>query len=146
MKIADILGSKGSEVITIDQGAIIHEAIQKLVEHNIGSLLVVDKAGKPLGIITERDILRESAQRSDTLKKTRVKAIMTTDLIIGVPEDDIEYTMGIMTKNRIRHLPIMNDDEVIGLISIGDVVKAHLAEREYDNRYLKQYMFGPQAP
>ncbi len=142
MKIRDVLKTKGDEVITIDLNKSVHEAIKVLVEHNIGALLVLDTHGKPAGIISERDILRVSAERSDLLKKIKVKEVMTKDLIIGVLDDDIEYIMGIMTKNRIRHLPVLDEERVAGMISIGDVVKAQLVEKEFDNRYLKQYMFG----
>ncbi|RMD94862.1 MAG: CBS domain-containing protein [Calditrichaeota bacterium] len=142
MKIKDILESKGHEVITINMNKTVHDAIKVLVEHNIGALLVLDDKGELQGIISERDILRESAERSHLLKQTKVKDIMTRDLIIGLPDDDIEYTMGIMTQNRIRHLPILENDKIVGMISIGDVVKAQLTESEYTNRYLKQYMFG----
>lgn len=142
MTIRDILKTKGEEVISINMDKTLHEAIKVLVKHNIGALLILDNGGKLVGIISERDILRECAERSDLLKKTRIKEVMTKDLIIGVLDDDIEYTMGIMTKNRVRHLPVLDNDQTVGVISIGDVVKAQLHETEYDNRYLKQYMFG----
>jgi len=145
MTIGDILTTKSQDVITITGDKTIHEAIKVLVKHNIGALLVLDKKEKLLGIISERDILRESAERDRELRKTKVKDVMSTDLIIGVPDDDISYTMGIMTNNRIRHLPIMDNDNIVGIVSLGDVVKAQLDEREYDNRYLKQYMFGNQS-
>ncbi len=74
-----------------------------------GALLVLDNDGKLEGIISERDILRESAERDKMLRTTKVSQIMTENVIIGVPEDDIEYTMGVMTKNRIRHLPIFGE-------------------------------------
>ncbi|MFQ5603933.1 MAG: CBS domain-containing protein [bacterium] len=142
MKLKEILKSKGAEVMTINGDATIHDAIKLLVEKNIGALLVMNKSGKPSGIISERDILRESAERDQQLRKTKIQNVMTRDLIIGLPDDDITYTMGVMTQNRIRHLPIMENEQVIGMISIGDVVKAQLNEQEFDNRYLKQYMFG----
>ena len=102
----------------------------------------MDNDGKLEGIISERDILRESADRDKMLRTTKVSQIMTENVIIGVPEDDIEYTMGVMTKNRIRHLPILENKKIAGIISLGDIINAQLDEREYDNRYLKQYMFG----
>ncbi len=106
-----------------------------------GALLVLDKDGKLEGIIYERDILRESADRDEMLRTTKVSQIMTENVIIGVPEDDIEYTVGVMTKNRIRHLPILEKKNRRHHFT-GDIVNAQLDEREYDNRYLKQYMFG----
>ncbi|MFQ5676943.1 MAG: CBS domain-containing protein [bacterium] len=142
MKIRDILDSKGHEVVTINQSKSVHEAIQVLVEHNFGALLVLDDKDDLVGIISERDILRESAEREKLLRKTKISEIMTRDLLIGVLDDESDYTLGIMTKNRIRHLPILENDKVVGIISLGDVVKAELHEQQYTNRYLKQYMIG----
>ncbi len=140
MQIRDILRSKGVEVMTIRPEATIHDAMTMLVHHRIGSLMVIDERGKIVGIITERDILRECAARSEQVKETRVQEVMTRNLIIGVPDDEIGYVMWIMTQNRIRHLPVMANEKLEGLISIGDVVKAQLEESEFENRYLKDYI------
>jgi CBS domain-containing protein len=140
MKIRDILHHKGGTVVTIQSQATIHEAMTMLVTHHIGALVVVDDHSRIVGIITERDILRECASRSEQVKATRVREVMTTNLIIGVPEDEVGYVMGIMTHNRIRHLPIIASDRLEGIISIGDVVKAQLEETEFENRYLKDYL------
>ncbi len=141
MKIAELIRDK-SAVYTIEQDKTLHDAIQVLVQHNIGALPVLDKRGKVIGIISERDILRETAQRADRLHKRRVKDVMTKEVIIGLAEDEVEYTLGVMTQNRIRHLPIMEGDKLVGIISLADAVKARMVEHEMDNRYLKQYMFG----
>ncbi|MCS6926117.1 MAG: CBS domain-containing protein [Candidatus Binatia bacterium] len=140
MKIRDLVRGKGTAVVTIRPEATIHEAVTMLVNHRIGSLVVLDEQRRVMGIITERDILRECAARSDQIKQTRVQDVMTTNLIIGVPDDEISYVMGIMTHNRIRHLPIMDGERLAGIISIGDVVKAQLEETEFENRYLKDYI------
>jgi CBS domain-containing protein len=140
MKIRDILRGKGTEVATISPEATIHEAMTILVSRRIGSLVVTDEKRKIVGIITERDILRECTARSERIKETLVREVMTTDLIIGVPDDEVSYVMGIMTQNRIRHLPVMADEHLEGLISIGDVVKAQLEETEFENRYLKDFI------
>ncbi len=115
---------------------------RSLVKHNIGGLVVTRGDGSVVGIITERDILRESAERSDRLKDTRVADIMTSEVIIGVPDDDVEYAMGIMTKNRIRHLPVLDGEKLVGIISIGDLVNSHLRQTEFENRMLKDYIHG----
>jgi CBS domain-containing protein len=138
--IRDILRGKGTEVATISPEATIHDAMTALVNRRIGSLVVTDDQGKLAGIITERDILRECTTRSEQVKVTKVQEVMTTDLIIGVPDDEVGYVMGIMTQNRIRHLPVMVGERIEGLISIGDVVKAQLEETEFENRYLKDYI------
>jgi CBS domain-containing protein len=140
MTIRDILRGKGTEVATISPEATIHDAMTALVNRRIGSLVVTDDQGKLAGIITERDILRECTTRSEQVKVTKVQEVMTTDLIIGVPDDEVGYVMGIMTQNRIRHLPVMVGERIEGLISIGDVVKAQLEETEFENRYLKDYI------
>jgi len=140
VKIRDILRSKGTAVVTTRPDATIHEAMTLLVTHRIGSLVVTDEPGKIVGLITERDILRECAARSERVKATRVQEVMTTNLIIGVLDDEVGYVMGIMTQNRIRHLPIMAGEHLEGIISIGDVVKAQLEETEFENRYLKDYI------
>ncbi len=142
MKIKDVLATKSDEVLTINQDGVVHDAIKILFKNKIGALLVLDDDDKLVGIISERDVLWECVDRDNLLRKTPIRDVMSKDLIIGVPDDDIGYSLGIMSKNRIRHLPILEQDQVVGIISIGDLVKAELEEREYDNRYLKQYIFG----
>ena len=84
--------------------------------------------------------LGECLRRSADLGRIPVRDVMTKELVVCVPDDDVDYAMGIVTKNRVRHLPIMDGDRVAGLISIGDLVKAGLEEAEYENRYLKEYI------
>ncbi len=141
MRIRDVLRQKGDQVVTIGPRQTVHDAIRTLVKHNIGGLVVSD-GDSIVGIITERDILRESAERSEKLKETTVADIMTKDVIIGVPDDDLDYVMGIMTKNRIRHLPVLEKDKLAGILSIGDVVGAHLRQTAFENRMLKDYIHG----
>lgn len=145
MKIKEILRRKGATVQTIAPDASVQDAMSLLVEHNIGSLIVRKKGGEIVGIITERDILRQCATGGHNPEQTLVRDVMTKDLIIGVPDDDLTYVMGIMTKNRIRHLPVLNGGELEGIISIGDVVNAHLRETEFENRLLKDYIHGVKA-
>lgn len=142
MKVREILRQKGMTVVTVEPDDSVQDAIHRLVQHNIGSLVVRMPDGRIAGIITERDILRESARRPGQLARTRVGEVMTTELIICLPDDELEYVMGIMTKNRIRHLPILDDGGLQGIISIGDVVNAHLREAEFENRMLKDYITG----
>jgi len=141
-KVADILRQKSQGIVTIEPDVSLQEAIRKLVDHNIGSLLVVDEHGGVLGIITERDILRQCALGVGKIAERLVKDAMTRDVIIGVPEDSLDYVMGIMTTNRIRHLPIMDGSDLRGMISIGDVVHAHLRDAEFENRMLRDYIHG----
>jgi CBS domain-containing protein len=142
MKLRDILEVKGSQVYSVGPDQTVRDAVAILMQHRVGALLVEDAQGNPVGIISERDVLRECLHRADQLGRIHVRDAMTKDLIIGLPDDDIGYTMGIMTKNRTRHLPIMDGGKVVGMISIGDVVKATLDETEYENRYLREYING----
>lgn len=142
MNVEAILTGKGDPAVrTIEPDRSIRDAIARLVEHNIGSLMVIED-GEPVGIITERDILRCCADRADRLAEVRVGDVMTRDLIVGEPADEIDYVMGVMTRNRIRHLPILANRRLIGMVSIGDVVNVQLHETQYENRHLKGYIAG----
>jgi CBS domain-containing protein len=141
MRIQDILRTKGTQVMTVGPDQTVLAAIRVLSEHRIGSL-VVRRGDDILGIITERDVLNLVAREPHRLAETLVEEAMTTDLVVGVPEDDLDYVMGIMTENRIRHLPIIVDGQLHGLVSIGDVVNAVRRSVESENRYLKDYIHG----
>lgn len=140
MKIRDILSVKGSQVYSVGLDETLEKALSLLVSLSVGALLVRDAQEAVAGIISERDVLRECLQGRQSLGELRVRDAMTVDLLIGVPDDDVEYIMGIMTQNRIRHLPILEGERIAGIISIGDVVKACLEESRYENRYLKEYI------
>jgi CBS domain-containing protein len=142
MKVGDILKVKGSQVHSIGPDQSVLDAVALLNQHRIGALLVRDAAGAVVGLISERDVLRECLHRSTELGRIAVDDAMTRDLVVCVPDDDVDYAMGIVTKNRVRHLPVMDGDQVAGMISIGDLVKACLDEAQYENRYLKEYIAG----
>jgi CBS domain-containing protein len=152
MKIKNILDRKGSAVRTIAPERTVQDAIRKLCENRIGALVVVDADGKPLGIVTERDILTDCGYTCSQLERLAcperptcprlVEDIMTRDIVIGLPEDSVVYAMGIMNQNRIRHLPIFEDGALVGIVSIGDLVNAHLTETRFENRFLKDYIGG----
>jgi len=142
MRIADILRKKGSHVVTIQPQKNVWDAIQILNEHKIGAAVVTEADGRVVGIISERDILQAAAQQRESIKGTAIADIMSTDLVIGVAEDRLDYVMGVMTQNRIRHLPVMDGEELIGIVSIGDVVNATLQQTKFENRRLKDYIHG----
>jgi CBS domain-containing protein len=127
MQISNILATKGSTVVTVKPSQTIREAIALLVKHRIGALVVVDDAGKVVGLVSERDFVREAA-RNEALFGEPVSAIMTTDVIVASPGDDIQSVEQTMTVKRFRHLPILDEGELIGIVSIGDVVKAQLGQ------------------
>jgi len=141
MKIRHILDRKGSEVRTISPASTVAEAVRLLVRHDIGSL-VVTRGDEILGILTERDVLRLTDRDPRTLGVRLVEEEMTERLIVGSPEDDVAYAMEIMTRNRIRHLPVVREGRLEGLISIGDIVNALRRSVEAENRYLRDYVQG----
>ena len=140
MKIKEFQRIKERPLITVRPNTTIHDAILKLVEHRIGALPVCDGKGGLLGIVTERDILEECGQRSTEIDTTRVQDIMTRELVIGIPEDDISYVMEVMTRKRVRHLPVMEGRKVGGIISARDIVEHQLEESRAKVRYLSDYL------
>lgn len=141
MKVSDILQAKGSVVTTISPDRTISEAIRLLMQHRIGALVVVDES-EIEGILSERDVLRLTDEDPGQLSTMRVRDAMTRDLVIGEAGDDIDYVMEILTKNRIRHLPIVHDGQLAGILSIGDVVNALRSGLEAENRYMRDYVQG----
>lgn len=141
MNIASVLARKGDRVFTCLPAQSIRHALARLAEHNVGALVVVDERGRPVGIVSERDIVREAA-RDERLFTRAVGEIMTRDLVVGVPEDDLHVVGYTMTERRIRHVPVVAEGRLVGMVSIGDIVKA---ERD---QYLGevdtlQYLIGP---
>jgi CBS domain-containing protein len=140
MKVKDILAVKGSRVVTVEKDSSVLDAMSIFSANRIGSLLVVDKDSKILGIIGARDVLMAVKNHLDEIKTLTVEKIMTTNLIVGTLDDKIDYILSVMTENRIRHIPIMEGKELKGMVSIGDVVKSQLKETHVENKYLKDYI------
>lgn len=141
MKIRDILADKGTRVVTVTSDVTVHAAVQVLVEHNIGAVVVVDESDIS-GILSERDILRLSADEPANLSSRSVRDVMTKDVVTGGPDEEIGHVMELMTHHRIRHLPVVEDNRLTGILSIGDVVNALLSEVEGENRYMRDYIQG----
>jgi len=142
MLIGQILGAKGSDVVTTRPDASIAEVAHLLDDKHIGAVVVVDGRGKLKGIISERDIARGVAVHGAKLPEKKVKDLMTTDVITCAPEDGLETLMQTMTAGRFRHLPVVRDGRMIGIISIGDVVKHRLQELETETHLLHDYIAG----
>ncbi len=142
MKLRDILRRKGTNVLTVRHDASLQDAVEALAANNIGVLLVMDGTDRPLGIISERDIVQQLARTDGSLAGLRVSDAMTRELVISVPDDTVDYAMQVMTQQRIRHLPVMDGDTLAGLVSIGDLVKAHINMTETEIRYLHSYIQG----
>jgi CBS domain-containing protein len=122
MNIANILARKGSTAVTVRPEQSIREALMLLERHNIGALIAV-QGDRPVGILSERDIVREAAHNDKFFTRT-VADLMTRDVITGQPHDDLLTVAHTMTERRIRHLPVVDKDRLVGMVSIGDVVKA----------------------
>jgi CBS domain-containing protein len=142
MRIRDILRIKGTEVITVAPDQAVLAAVEILSEHRIGALVVQSGDDAVEGIISERDVLNLVAGDPGAVAVTPVRDVMTRDVIVGVPSDDLDYVMNTMTNNRIRHLPIMEDGRLHGILSIGDVVNALRRSVESENRHLRDYIHG----
>ena len=139
VKTHQILHNKGKNVYSISRDATLAEVVSKLVEKNCGSLVVMD-GDRLAGIITERDILRACASEERPLSEIRVHEKMTVEIVTATPDEDVNAVMGTLTKNRIRHLPIVDAECLVGIISIGDVVKAQFDLLSMENHYLKSYI------
>lgn len=122
-----VLAAKGPNVVTISPDATIREAVAALVANNIGALVVIGDNHLPQGIISERDIIRET-NRNSTILNTQVRSVMTTDVVYGSPADDVEAVLQTMTTNHFRHIPVVENGALVGIISIGDLVKAQLQD------------------
>ena len=139
MLLKEIIQSKGDLVHGIGPQATLDDVVQTLVENNCGSLVVCD-GDRLAGIITERDILRVTAAKIGELHTLRVTDFMTSNLITGTPDLDINEAMDMMTHNRIRHLPILDGGRLVGLVSIGDLVKSHRHALTVENHQLMTYI------
>ena len=123
MNIASLLSRKGARVVTVEPQDTVREGLRRLAEHNIGALVVVDGQGGLAGIVSERDIVR-ALVRTEAILAEPVAAIMTRSVVIGTPQDDLVAVGTTMTERHIRHLPVVDGGRLVGMVSIGDVVKA----------------------
>lgn len=142
MIVKELLKTKKRDVITAKPSMTILKAMDLLISNQISCLPVVGDSGELEGIVSDRDIFRAVHKDNKGFTKLKVGDLMTKEVVIGVPDDDIQYIGGVMTQNRIRHIPIVEENALVGLISVGDVVKAHIDSIEVENRYLRTYITG----
>ena len=142
MKAKEILAEKGSRVITIHENNLLVDAMALFFSNRIGSILVVDKNDEILGIVAPNDLLKSVYDNLNSLPDLKISEVMTREVIVATPDDEIDYLLAVMTENRIRHIPILDQGNLSGVISIGDVVKAQIKEQNVENRYLKDYIEG----
>ena len=138
--VAKVLEEKGSKVLQIEASATVFDAIKRMVESNVGALLVTEH-GRVSGIVTERDYLRRVTLEGRTEKETLVREIMTAPLVYVTPETSVEECMAIMTERRIRHVPVFADGrELVGIVSIGDLVKFQSKQQSFQIKLLTDYI------
>jgi len=137
--VKDILATKGSNVVTIDQKQSVYDAIMLMDTHHIGSLVVTDE-GELAGVITERDYACKVMVKGKQSKSTTIQEIMSDKLVVARPDTTINECMALMTGKRIRHLPVLDEGKLVGLISIGDVVKEVIDEQSFVIEQLESYI------
>jgi len=136
--LAEILEEKGGDVLEISVDTSVLEAVQEMVDHNVGSLLVTD-GGEVVGIVTERDYLRRVTLQGRT-EEAPVSEIMSAPLVVATRETTIDECMALMTDRRIRHVPVVEDGTVVGLVSIGDLVKFKSKQQTFEIQFLNDYI------
>jgi CBS domain-containing protein len=142
MRIAEILRRKGSEVATVRPETTVRSLLDTLAEHNIGAVVVSPDGNRIAGIVSERDVVRSLHARGADLLDTPVSAIMTVDVRTCAPGDAVEGLRRTMTEHRVRHLPVVHEGLLIGIVSIGDVVKSAISELATEREHLVEYLQG----
>ena len=142
MLVRHILESKGRRIISIDSEATVSEAIAKLVQNNIGSLPVLDQSGSLVGVFSERDVLRVIHSRGEGFGRLRVAEVMTARPITCSLEDDVNDVMGKMSERHIAKVPVLSNEQLVGVISVGDVIKVMYDKVHAENQHLLSYIQG----
>lgn len=139
MRIADVLRSKGAAVATITPETTVAGLLTELAMHNIGAMVVVSPDGL-VGIVSERDVVRKLHEHGAELLRLPVSAIMTTFVATCTPADTVDHLSALMTNKRVRHVPVVDNNRLVGIVSIGDVVKQRMEELEREQRALQDYI------
>ena len=139
--VSGILAHKGRSVFSIAPVATVRQAVREMNEHGVGALLVV-LGGRPVGIFTERDVLRRVVDEGRDPDTTKVADVMTRDLVVVQPGDPVEEAMAVMTQRRCRHLPVVEDGQVVGMVSIGDLTRWVSQNHEVEIQHLVDYITG----
>lgn len=139
MRISDVLRSKGAAVATVEPGTSVSDLLRRMADRNVGAMVVVGPDGMT-GIVSERDVVRKLNQHGPNLLGMPVSAIMTTTVASCGPEDSVDHLSALMTERRIRHVPVLVDGALVGIVSIGDVVKIRMEELELSREQLQAYI------
>ena len=140
MQLKEILNKKNDQPVTVLATATVADAIHAMSEHKVGSVIVPNADGSPAGIFTERDVLNLCAEGRVDFAKMSIRPCMTCDMTTGKPEDGVSEVLAIMTAKRFRHLPVVEDGKMVGMVSIGDLVKAKLEETAQEAKSLRDYI------
>jgi CBS domain-containing protein len=140
MLVRAILHQKGADVVTVEESATLREAARSLGEHGIGALVIAPSAREVRGIISERDVVRAIAEHGPDALDLPVSRFMTTTLATCTPDDGVDALMATMTSRRVRHLPVLEDGRLAGIVSIGDVVKHRVEELQVEAQTLHEYI------
>lgn len=140
MKLAEILNRKGWGSVTTDESTSVATAVKIMCHNRVGSVVVLSGTGTIAGIVTERDILRSFAEKGTALGEMSVRSVMSRDPVTGTPNTPVEEAMQTMTDRRFRHMPVLDEGRLIGLVSIGDLVKARLEEKATEAESLREYI------
>ncbi len=138
-RVKEILDEKGHDVLQIEADETVFDAVKRMVEAGVGSLLVRE-GGEVAGIFTERDYLRRMTLEGRDDKETPVREVMSSPLVVVTPQNTIDECMAMMTDRRIRHLPVVDDGDVVGIVSIGDIVKFKSKQQSFEIKYLTDYI------
>ncbi|WP_280392514.1 CBS domain-containing protein [Nocardia brasiliensis] len=142
MRIAEILRRKGCDVATVAPDTTVRSLLATLAKHNIGAVVVTPDGDGIVGIVSERDVVRTLHARGAELLDTSVADIMTTDVRTCGPDDEVDSLRNTMTEHRIRHLPVVGEGRLVGIVSIGDVVKSAISELATERQHLVEYLQG----
>lgn len=140
-RVRDILDVKGRDIWSIEPGASVYDAMKLMADKGVGALMVMEGT-KLVGIISERDYARKVILQGRSSRTTQVREIMTTRVVYAEPEQNIEECMALMTEKRIRHLPVIDEGRLVGVISIGDLVKSIISEQKFIIEQLVRYIRG----
>lgn len=140
MFVSSILAGKGGQVVAVSPADSISSAVDQLAARRIGAVLAVDDMGRPVGVLSERDVVRVLARDGVAALQARVADVMSAPIVTCDPDDTLDHVMGLMTDRRIRHLPVVRRGELLGIVSIGDVVKFTIDETRHEAEALKQYI------
>ncbi len=143
MLVRDVLKTKGNRIVTIGPEATAAQAIARMVESNIGSLPVVEADGRLVGVVSERDLIRELHDRGDDFRSCPIRSIMTPDPITCDIDDEVDAVMGQMSERRIAKVPVIDRGALAGIVSVGDVVKLLYERTRAENHHLMDYLYGP---